>query len=75
MENLRVPSLQEAIETVEALAPEDQMTLVELIQRRLTEKRRAEISENASILLHAIQEGKAHFGSSNDLRNDLLGDA
>ena len=63
--------IQKAIETVEALPPEDQLTLIELIQHRLVELRRAEIARNADEALNNVREGRARYGSVRDLRNEL----
>lgn len=64
--------LQHALETAEALPPEDQETLIEIIQRRLTERRRAEIARNAQVTLQAVRGGHARSGSVEDLKRDLL---
>ena len=66
-----VSPLQEALEIVENLSPDDQETLIELIRHRLTEQRRGEIAQNAVATLKAVGEGKAQFGSLEDLKNDL----
>ena len=68
---------QQALETVEALPREDQEELIDVIHRRLVERRRAEIAQNAEETLRAVREGQAHYGSPEDLRrngleNDLL---
>jgi len=64
--------LQQALDVVENLSPEDQETLVELMQRRLVERRRAEIDHNATVTLQAVRKGKAQYGSVEDLKRDLL---
>ena len=64
--------LQQALDVVEQLVPEDQVTLVELIQHRLLEWRRAEIASNAAATLQAVREGRARYGSVEDLKRDLL---
>ncbi len=56
-------SFQEAIETVEALSPEDQEELIDLIRRRLLERRRAEIARQAE----EIKERRAQYGDVEDL--------
>ena len=66
--------LQQALEVVERLPPEDQQTLIDLIQRRLVEWRRAEIAGNAAATLQAVREGRARYGSFEDLKQDLLGE-
>ena len=68
---MNISLLQQALDTVEELPPEDQETLIELIQRRLVERRRAEIAGNAVATLQAVREGRACFGSVEDLERDL----
>ena len=63
---------QRAIDVVEALPPEDQETLIDLIRRRLIERRRAEIARHAAETLRAVREGRARVGTVEDLRRDLL---
>lgn len=72
MEQVRTSQLQQALDVVEKLPPEDQETLVELLQRRLVEWRRAEIACNAAATLQAVREGRARHGSVEDLQRDLL---
>jgi len=67
-----VSPLQEALEIVESLSPDDQETLIELIHHRLTEQRRGEIAQNAAATLKAVGEGRVQFGSLEDLKGDLL---
>jgi hypothetical protein len=57
---------------VERLPLEDQETLVDIIRRRLIEQRRAEIARNAQATRQAFQEGRASYGTVDDLRRDLL---
>jgi len=64
--------LQQALEVVDKLPPEDQETLIEVIQRRLIEQRRAEIARNAAATLGVVREGKAQYGSVEDLKRSLL---
>jgi hypothetical protein len=75
MSPTRISPLQKALEIVEALPPEDQETLVDVIRRRLIELRRTEIAANAEATLKAIREGKAQFGSVDDLKRDLLNES
>ena len=41
---MELTTLQKALDTVEALAAEDQRVLIELVSQRLAEERRMEIS-------------------------------
>ena len=63
---------QQALEVVERLSPEDQRTLIDLLQRRLVEWRRAEIAGNAASTLQAVREGRARYGSLEELKQDLF---
>lgn len=74
MEKTKVPLLQQALDVVESLPPDDQETLIDLIRHRLVEKRRAEIARNAKETLQAVRDGRAQYGSVEDLRRDLLGE-
>lgn len=65
-------SFQRVIEYVEALSPEDQELLIELIQRRRIERRRLEISGNAAQTLKALKAGKAKRGAVTNLQADLI---
>jgi hypothetical protein len=68
-----VPSpFQRAIDVIETLPPEDQEILIDLIRRRLIERRRAEIARHAAETLQAVREGRAQIGTVEDLRRDLL---
>jgi hypothetical protein len=64
---------EQALEMIEQLSVEDQENLIEIVQRRLLEQRRAEIASNARTTLQAFREGRAHYGTIQDLRRDLLG--
>jgi len=63
---------QQALEGIEKLDAEDQQTLIEIIRLRLVEQRRAEIARNALATLQAFREGRASYGTVDDLRRDLL---
>ncbi|MFB2877480.1 hypothetical protein [Floridanema aerugineum] len=67
-------TFQTLIEYVEELSPEDQDLLIELIQKRRIEKRRAEIAENANQTLTALKSGTAKRGTLADIKADLLGE-
>jgi hypothetical protein len=73
MEQAISTPFQQALDAVERLPAEDQETLVDIIQRRSVEQRRAEIAHNAQATLQAFREGQASYGTVDDLRRDLLG--
>jgi hypothetical protein len=64
----------QALDVVESLPPDDQKTLIDLIRHRLVERRSAEIARNAQETLQAVRDGRAQYGSVEDLRRDLLGE-
>jgi len=63
---------QQALEVIERLPTEDQASLIEIIQQRLAELRRVEIARNARDTLQAFREGRAHYGTIQDLQRDVL---
>ena len=65
---------QVAIDIVEALPLAEQEELLDLLQRRLLERRRAEIARHAEETLQAVREGCARYGDFADLKCDLLRD-
>jgi hypothetical protein len=62
---------QHALDVVEQLPFEDQEILIGIIRQRLIERRRAEIAANAEASRTALREGRAKYGSVEDLRRDL----
>ena len=74
MEKTELSLLQQALDVVESLPPDDQETLIDLIRHRLIERRRDEIARNAEETLQAVRDGRAQYGSVEDLRRDLLGE-
>ena len=63
--------LQEAIETVEELQPEDQLLLVEIIRRRLIQHRRAELVSEVAAAREAYRRNEVRRGSVEDLMKEL----
>ena len=72
MEPPLVTPFEEALQVVEQLSPLDQAALVEIIRQRLIEQRRREIAINAQTLRQAFRDGRAQYGTVDDLRRDLL---
>ena len=62
---------QRALDSIEQLPTEDQEHLIEIVQKRLIEQRRAEIARNARATLQAFREERAHYGTVDDLRREL----
>lgn len=71
MEQVSTSPLQRALDAVAELSIEEQEELIALVQRRLAERRRTQIARNAAASLKAVQEGRAQFGSIEDLKRDL----
>ncbi len=62
---------QEALDHVDRLSVTDQEALVEIVRKRLIEQRRDEIAVNARSTLQAFREGRASYGTVDDLRREL----
>ena len=75
MTQSKVNTFQDAVQAVESLPAEEQEELIDLIRRRLHERRRAEIARHAEETLRAVREGRAHYGTVEDLRRDLTNHA
>jgi hypothetical protein len=69
-----VSLLQQALDVVESLPPDEQEALIDLVRRRLVERRRAEIARNAKETLQAVRDGRSQYGSIEDMQRDLLGE-
>ena len=74
MRNDRVTTLQKALDYIENLPPEVQETLIEIIKKRMVDRRREQIARNAKETLNAVREKKAKYGTVEELKRDLLGD-
>ena len=64
-------SLQNALDAVEHLTIEEQIAVLDILQRRLLEQRRTEIAQNAVATVQAVREGSASYGTLADLQRDL----
>jgi len=62
---------QEVIETVEALPPDDQQLLIEIIRQRLIQHRRANLAEEIAEARRAYREGKVRRGTVTELMEEL----
>jgi len=62
---------QEALDCVDRLPLGDQEALVEIVRKRLVDKRRREIAAGARFTLQAFREGRAGYGTVEDLRREL----
>ena len=64
-------SFQDLIDAVESLPLDDQSMLVELINKRITEKRRAELVAEIQDARRAFKNGEVKRGTVEDLMKDL----
>lgn len=64
-------SFQDLIEAVESLPLDDQSILVELINKRIIEKRRAELVAEVRESREAFERGEVKCGTVKDLIKDL----
>ena len=64
-------SFQDLIDAVESLPLDDQSMLVELINKRITEKRRAELVAEVHDARSAFKNGEVKRGTVEDLMKDL----
>ena len=65
-------TLQYALDVLEKLPYDEQEMVIDIVKRRHIEQRRDEILINAGELKQAILNGTAHYGTIEDLKNDLL---
>ena len=61
----------QALELIEHLSLEEQDALLEIVRHRMTERRRSEIATNAQATVQAYREGRASYGTVDDLRREL----
>jgi hypothetical protein len=64
-------SFQDLIDAVESLPLDDQSMLVELINKRIIEKRRAELVREVEEARDAFRKGEVKRGTVEDLMKDL----
>ena len=63
---------QELIDAVESLPLEDRSLLVEIVNKRIIEKRRAELVSEVMASRDAFRQGNVKRGSVDDLMKDLV---
>ena len=68
---VETPTLQTAIEVVEKLSEEDQAYLIDIIYRRLVEKRRAELVQEVAEARQSYRIGQARRGTIDELMAEL----
>ena len=60
-----------ALDVLDRLPPDDQEAIIEIVRRRMIDRRRREIAANAQTTLQAFREGRASYGTVDDLRREL----
>ena len=68
---VKTSAFQQAIETVEKLSLEEQQMLIDTIQKRLHQQRRAILSEEITEIRQEVTEGKVKFGSVDEFLKEL----
>lgn len=63
---------ERALDAIDQLSPADQEAVIEIVRQRQIARRRSEIAANAKDTLQAFREGRASYGTIDDLRRDLL---
>lgn len=64
-------SFERVLDSVEALSVDEQEALIQLVQRRLTERRREEIAANIARARSDYQAGKVFRGTLEQVMNEL----
>jgi len=72
MSKVRASLLQQALDVFEQMPLDEQETLAGLVQRRVSDRRRAQLARDARTALRAAREGRAKYGTIDDLERDLL---
>lgn len=67
----QITSFNEILESVEKLSVEDQEALIDLVQRRLVERRRTEIATNIVKAQEEYQTGQVFRGNVDELMAEL----
>ncbi len=68
---LSAPSLNDALEVIELLPPEDQSMLIEIVQRRIQEWRRKTLITEVDAARRAYERGDFRRGSVDDLLAEI----
>jgi ABC-type Fe3+/spermidine/putrescine transport system ATPase subunit len=68
---IKTSAFQQAIESVESLSVEDQEILLDLLQKRLQQKRRTQLAQEIKEIHQEFAEGKVQFGSVDQFLEQL----
>lgn len=68
---MKTSALQQAIESVESLPIEDQEILLDILQKRLQERRRTNLYQEVRAIKQEFAEGNVKFGSVDQFLAEL----
>lgn len=68
---MKTSAFQQAIESVESLPLEDQEILLDILQKRLLERRRTKLYQEVSEIKQEFTEGNVKFGSVDQFLAEL----
>jgi hypothetical protein len=71
MSEVQTSGLQQAIDAVESLPPEDQELLIDIVKRHLVDQRRDQLANEIDESRAAYQRGEVTRGSVEDLMREL----
>jgi hypothetical protein len=75
MEAVESTPFERALDAIDHLSQADQEAVMEIVRQRQIAQRRSEIAVHAREMLQAFREGRASYGTIDELRRDLLADA
>jgi hypothetical protein len=67
----QISAFQRAIDAVESLSIQDQEAVLALLQKRIADQRRQELSQGVAEVRHECAQGSVHFGSVDHFMADL----
>ncbi|MGB3493245.1 MAG: hypothetical protein WBA57_10990 [Elainellaceae cyanobacterium] len=67
----QISAFQRAIEAVESLTLQDQVALLELLQKRLAKQRRKELVQDVLAVREEYAQGQMQFGSVDDFLAEI----
>jgi hypothetical protein len=71
MSKVQTSGLQQAIDAVESLPPEDQELLIDIVKRHLIDQRRDQLATEIDESRDAYHRGEVTRGSAEDLMREL----
>jgi hypothetical protein len=71
MEQVRTSRLQQALDAVKELSPEEQQMLLDIVYRRFVEQRRADLAREIAAARKAYRLGQVRRGTVEDLMMEI----